>query len=720
MTMIWLFYQGGARVCEGELVTTTGLPRFAVHDRATHHISITKLKTGHLSWTVDSGGCPFYSRLGYMKNHKSKKIEQPTAAIVVKIFPEEFVFIIAFIAIFTLALALRLYELDAKSLWFDELLQIRIFQNDFSEIIHALLNDQHPPLSYFIQKVFVGLFRQTDSIGRLPSAIAGAFAVVPLFLLGRKVFSPFAAVLASAVIAVNIGALTQAQYIRPYSFLLLFATWHFAVCWCLIEGVRIRYGKTQLVISAVLALYSDTFGLAAVGCTIALFAVYPIASRIFPTGYKYKYKEIAKSYLPILVIYLPWAVALCYQVTATVDKQLSWTLEANLSFIKYILSYYLFGIWKANENLWPMWLCPVAAVLPFLGAFLPGRRQALRAVLGLMLLTVPLTAMLLSLVYPVFSPRHFIFLLPLAALLTGCLIEIALDEATARLPQLTDKIPHIKIVTLLLTMLVAWPFLVNYFNEGKHQEPYKGDWKAVASYLRENAKAGDEVYLLRSDAQASLLDFYLPADQRRFQLTSVANTRDLAVAVNSRQRSMALIAMNQQPDFFRRLNKIYLSARHFQTWSLYFFDDSYDLEKAQLKLLVDENIVTDISGDDPVAIEPSAANSFEFGLFGSQIVYKGRYAPFGLPGATVYYYLFNRSFKKCLLTLTAVSACKDNSALVQLAGQGGIVKFPYRKWGEVSVSVPCRQGKSDLRISFAPCTGEQFYAIDKIILTRVR
>ena len=56
----------------------------------------------------------------------------------------------ALLGIMLLALALRLYRLDAQSLWNDEGTSVALAQRDLATITRNAADDIHPPLYYYL------------------------------------------------------------------------------------------------------------------------------------------------------------------------------------------------------------------------------------------------------------------------------------------------------------------------------------------------------------------------------------------------------------------------------------------------------------------------------------------------------------------------------------------------------------------------------------------
>jgi hypothetical protein len=148
------------------------------------------------------------------------------------------------LALFVAALALRLYRLDAQSLWLDEGSSWQMAGRPLGDLLRDMLSPTAAyPLYHLLLKLWVALFGDSELALRLPSAIAGAAAVPAIYLAGREACrqSPapptsLAYPLAAAAIAL-LGPfpLWYAQEAKAYSLLLLAAA---LLTWALLRALR--------------------------------------------------------------------------------------------------------------------------------------------------------------------------------------------------------------------------------------------------------------------------------------------------------------------------------------------------------------------------------------------------------------------------------------------------------------------------------------------------
>ncbi|MEI6777902.1 MAG: glycosyltransferase family 39 protein, partial [Chloroflexales bacterium] len=142
------------------------------------------------------------------------------------------------------ALAVRIYRLDAQSLWLDEGSSWQMSSQSWGTLLGDLLSPTAAyPLYHLLLKLWISLFGDSEIALRLPSAIAGTMAVPVIYLAAQEgsresesLLPPLLYPLAAALIAL-IGPfpLWYAQEAKAYSLLLLAAA---LLTWTLLRALR--------------------------------------------------------------------------------------------------------------------------------------------------------------------------------------------------------------------------------------------------------------------------------------------------------------------------------------------------------------------------------------------------------------------------------------------------------------------------------------------------
>jgi hypothetical protein len=125
------------------------------------------------------------------------------------------------------AWALRLFRLDAQSIWWDEGISLHLATSPLGEIIHDRLNNVHPPLYFILLKGWVTLVGSSAFGGRALSALASLLQVALVFNVARIAYprSRFAELgytamwIAAVLVAISPLSVIYGQEIRVYAML---------------------------------------------------------------------------------------------------------------------------------------------------------------------------------------------------------------------------------------------------------------------------------------------------------------------------------------------------------------------------------------------------------------------------------------------------------------------------------------------------------------------
>jgi uncharacterized membrane protein len=207
-----------------------------------------------------------------------------------------------FFAVVILAAVLRLYNLDFKSLWIDELYSIVPAHpiNDLSFIIQYAKSDQ-PPLFFILLHGWVKLFSYTAFSGRLLVVFFGLCGVVAIYFLGKEIGNKRVGLFAGFLTAINYFHIIYSQELRFYSLLFCLTTVSFIF---FIRSLKHKnVGSYVLyVISTVGLLYTQYFG-------IIIFLIQGFIFVCFVLVYEEKLRFILTGSLIaaiVILAFLPW------------------------------------------------------------------------------------------------------------------------------------------------------------------------------------------------------------------------------------------------------------------------------------------------------------------------------------------------------------------------------------------------------------------------------
>lgn len=213
-------------------------------------------------------------------------------------------FWLAFAAIAILALILRFWNLDAAPIWADEGATLGFARLDWASLLFAGV-DNHPPLSYLIQKAWMSLAPDPGLV-RVPSALAGSATVAVLMLLARDLVGMRTALAAGLLLALSTGHVFFSQEARMYSWLTLglaLAAWG-AIGHVAPGRLHPRAYAGLYVLGGAIAIYSQVLGLVAMGMVgLASLAAGLLTAR--PLAFA---RDWLVRNLVLFVLVLPWLI----------------------------------------------------------------------------------------------------------------------------------------------------------------------------------------------------------------------------------------------------------------------------------------------------------------------------------------------------------------------------------------------------------------------------
>jgi uncharacterized membrane protein len=206
-----------------------------------------------------------------------------------------------------IAIALRLFGLDRKSVWFDEAITYLDAVTPWAQLLDAVRHDVHPPLSYVVFHLWPWA-AAGDFWLRLPSAILGALAAPLAWAWARRVSSPREALLTGVMVAIMPLEVDLAQEARMYGLFLLFTA---ASLWLLDTLLMQPTWQRMVAYTAVAAAmvythYYAAFVLASEGLAVLL------AARVHPKGARMALVGLVLAGLS----FVPWLPVLLGQARA--------------------------------------------------------------------------------------------------------------------------------------------------------------------------------------------------------------------------------------------------------------------------------------------------------------------------------------------------------------------------------------------------------------------
>ena len=306
------------------------------------------------------------------------------------------------VAILLVALAVRLWNLGAKSLWLDEAFSLELASRSLRQIL-TNTSEINPPLYYALLHGWIARFGISEVALRSLSVVFGVFSVALTGWVGSLLGGKGLARWSMALMAVMPMPVEHSQMARTYS---LFLAASLASYGCLLAWEQRRHRRWAIgyVIATILMCYAHHYG------------IFNLLAQQLYMGFQAQQPRVSlRKWLglsvAVLLGYLPWLVVVVTQ-TFRLHHQGFWIPRPDLaSLLDTVRQYVTFGV---GEHL--VWGYLLLAVLGFLN--LKARKTA-----GLLLgwwlcpLLVPFAWSRIGM--PIFWPRYTIAAVPALCFLIG-------------------------------------------------------------------------------------------------------------------------------------------------------------------------------------------------------------------------------------------------------------------------------------------------------------
>jgi len=170
--------------------------------------------------------------------------------------------------IVVLAIVLRLYRIDAQSIWYDEGWSIHVAREPLGSALAQLASPghTHPPAYYLLLMIWVWAFGSSVAVARGLSALLGTLTVWAVYRLGLRLFDRATGLTAALLLAIAPVHITYSQETRMYALLgliyaiLLTLSYDYAE-----QGRRWSWrDRVALIVVEVLAIYTHYFAALAI------------------------------------------------------------------------------------------------------------------------------------------------------------------------------------------------------------------------------------------------------------------------------------------------------------------------------------------------------------------------------------------------------------------------------------------------------------------------
>jgi uncharacterized membrane protein len=408
---------------------------------------------------------------------------------------------------------LRIYNLDANSMWGDEVKSFsRASLTDWKTAQAALISANHAPLYEWLILHYWLEIGTTELITRFPGALLSVLTISITYSLGKLAFGELAGLWAAFLLAISPLHVRHARQLRPYALMVLLVT---LMVYCLLRAIssqRRWYWIAYSILGAA-ALYThyfSVFTLAALGLYVAWVAA---ARRDFVLLRRWTMASVATG-----VMFIPWLNTFRNQLA---DGAVEWipslSVKTVLELPAHFFAWNVFSDFASIAVIVASWTMLFFGLVAWIWANQPkvSRRNHLFiafATIG----TIALAA-IASLIKPVFVARYFVGILPT----TYVIISYALIHRKVR------RWLVVPVILLLFTALTSSYLLVNRLTVE--------DWKGTVAYIEANANPDDTIVLVNAERfwVEPFEHYYQGPSQPRFVSGTLNDPKVVSIALKS-------------------------------------------------------------------------------------------------------------------------------------------------------------------------------------------
>ena len=391
-----------------------------------------------------------------------------------------------------IATSLRIHNLSAKSMWFDEIYSLRFASHSPTEILLLLVKDDAPPLYPLILHYWMMLGSDPYAL-RFLSAFFGVLMVALVYVLGTSLFDSDVGLLGSALSSVSLLLVQESQTVRPYT---IYGFFTLASLYFFYNGLTTKNKTTYWVgyiLSTLICIYLHYFGFLILFSEVVFFLIY--WKRHAPARTYY-----IMSILLVLLLYAPW-IQMFIEHSEPVwhEKNINFTYTFRVITERLVIIYRTLAF-MSNLN----YLIPVFLVLIACSIYGRASDTCMNYKLS-MFLVVAVISFASIFIVRTFHTKFVIYMVPLYYILAA--------KGFCSLP--SRKIKHLLVMALLSGSIMA---LSGYYDSEI------ADWRSVAEYIRFNA-GDDDLILVEPSSERLSLMYYLPdAEHQFFSLTESDGT----------------------------------------------------------------------------------------------------------------------------------------------------------------------------------------------------
>lgn len=408
---------------------------------------------------------------------------------------------------------LRLFRLDAQSLWYDEGVSVVMAPRDLATITANAAGDIHPPLYYYALHFWTGLVGTSEFGARFLSVVYGVILVALVYQLGRRLFGREVGLTGALLAAGAPFLIYYSQEARMYMQVATLGALSMLLFVRLVVDTDDRPGGRGWPLWAAYALatsatlYSQYFGIIVIVAQNLYFWLLSGRQRTL-------WSKWLAAQLAVAISFSPWLPITLQQFGGWPSISEPFTLGTLLGRVFRVFSLGL--SWDAaattNREIAFLVILAAAALYPVVAN---NRKGAMRnlTLLGLYALVPVLLMYVLSIQRPMYNPKLLLVATPAyycalglgtigLALVVRRLVERALKAAPAFLSLAPSAL--VALVALGSLSYGYYHSVSAYYFDPKYA---RDDYRGLVRYVEARSRSGD-VIVLNAPGQVEIFDYY--------------------------------------------------------------------------------------------------------------------------------------------------------------------------------------------------------------------
>ncbi len=211
------------------------------------------------------------------------------------------------VAICLVAFALRVFQLEHQSLWYDEAFSAYLAHFDLAHITARTAADIQPPLYYYLLHFWIALAGDSEFALRFLSLVFGVLTIPLMFVIARRLFNRTPAIIASILATLAPLYIWYSQEARMYTLITLLLLLSSYALLKAIEGNGGNRWQVVFIVANIAAIYTHYFAFA----VIAFQWLFVLVSsfRVSGSRFNLKLETLKPAIISLAIIaaaFLPW------------------------------------------------------------------------------------------------------------------------------------------------------------------------------------------------------------------------------------------------------------------------------------------------------------------------------------------------------------------------------------------------------------------------------